>query len=387
MKKSLAPDKIRLLDLSDVNNENYGTELDNRHPLKAAVSINFDGGEIGQSNRQISVTATAPLAKTSGKYKPSFPSSSSSSSSSSLHDPYSNVTKIKILTWNIGLLEYNICGCIPVFSNPPYMQERLPFIPEAIRKIGADVVALQECYSLKDAKFIASKLEDLYPYYSRHGTGTCLKFSNGLLIMSRWPITSSYLDKFKRVSTMENWLATKSILTCCLKVPNAGDISFVNIHTTAGGESCDPEHPDADMDRENELEQAIECVKHAALQGGEGVIVGDFNCGPESSRTNFEFLLNQGFRDTFLEAVAIDALKSPLLTHTWDPDNMLNQVGPHANTPKQRIDHVMMPNNEFWQNWKTQSAEVVFTEEVVYINASVRSTISDHFGLVIELAK
>jgi hypothetical protein len=81
--------------------------------------------------------------------------------------------------------------------------------------------------------------------------------------------------------------------------------------------------------REDELKQAIECCREAESRGLVGVILGDLNCGPEASSSNFHYCLNAGYRDTYLEAVESKCLEDgPIFT--WDPVNMLNAIGESA---------------------------------------------------------
>jgi hypothetical protein len=51
-------------------------------------------------------------------------------------------------------------------------------------------------------------------------------------------------------------------------------VTFVNTHTTAGG-AVDPENPDVDKDREDELNQALARCKLATDNGEHAVIIGD----------------------------------------------------------------------------------------------------------------
>jgi hypothetical protein len=91
---------------------------------------------------------------------------------------------LKILTWNVGLLRLRICG-VEVFSNPPFADQRLPYIPDMIRKKGADIIALQECYESAHAEMITDSLKDIYPYCARVDSGGVARFHNALMLLSR----------------------------------------------------------------------------------------------------------------------------------------------------------------------------------------------------------
>ena len=55
------------------------------------------------------------------------------------HDP----RKLRILSYNVGLLRVKLLGLIEVWGNPPYATARLPMIPEKLLSVDADIIALQ----------------------------------------------------------------------------------------------------------------------------------------------------------------------------------------------------------------------------------------------------
>lgn len=290
---------------------------------------------------------------------------------------------LTILSYNVGLLRFRLMG-LTVFSNPPYLIERLPLIPSALKEYPADILAIQECYEKPHAKFICAQLKELYPHHARVKSGGVLKFHNGLLILSKHPIVSCSLQPYLKVSTVESYLATKSSLVVEVDIPVLGKVTFVNMHTTAGG-AVNPEHPDVDGDREDELRQAVEVCTQATKAGNLGIILGDLNCGPEASQGNFKYVLDQGFRDTYAEAQAAGKVL-PGPEFTWDPANYLNSVGPHKDCPGQRCDHVLLPQVGM-EHWSVQGAQVLFADKVADIGQSRLSTLSDHHGLLISLTK
>ncbi|SOV13901.1 conserved Plasmodium protein, unknown function [Plasmodium gaboni] len=74
--------------------------------------------------------------------------------------------KLSFMSFNTGLLEYKICG-ICFYKNPPFISKRLAYIPYALKKTDADIIALQEVYDEKHAEFLRIHLKSLYPYYAR----------------------------------------------------------------------------------------------------------------------------------------------------------------------------------------------------------------------------
>ena len=288
-----------------------------------------------------------------------------------------------VLTYNVGLLRFKLLGAI-VFSNPPYASERLPHIPAALKKVPADILAIQECYEDKHAKFLCEGLKALYPHHARVDSGGFFKFHNGLLLLSKYPITKCALQPYEKVSSLEHFMATKSSLIVEVELPTLGRVTFINMHTTAGG-TVDPEHPDADGDREDELRQAVETCQEATKAGNLAVIVGDLNCGPEASSGNFNYVLEKGFRDTYAEGVQRGVLQ-PGPDFTWDPTNYLNAIGPHKDSPGQRCDHLLLPTKGM-EDWVVQKVQVLLEDKVVDIPHGLKSTLSDHHGLVVTLQR
>ena len=245
--------------------------------------------------------------------------------------------EVTFLSYNVGLLRLRVCG-LEVFANPPYATERLPFIPAAIRGQKADIVALQECYEAEHFDFLCSELEDLYPYSARVNSGGGIKFHNGLMLLSRWPILKYELEPMERVSTLEAYAATKSALNVWVDVPSMGSVMIMNVHTTAGGESTEPGTECVDLDRAAEIRQNIQSGINAAKDGAQPIIIGDLNAGPEASPTNYKQVLGASYKDVFAEyqGQAGGEISQRDLQHTWDPTNFLNACGPHKTSPGQR---------------------------------------------------
>jgi endonuclease/exonuclease/phosphatase family metal-dependent hydrolase len=299
---------------------------------------------------------------------------------------------VKILTLNVGLLDYKVCGGI-VFSNPPYSNQRLPYIPDAILAYEPDIVCLQECYYSAHVEFIVSKLKHMLPYHARKNTHKrgILNMHNGMLILSRYPITNVEIISHRCVACVEDWFGDKSTLIATIDVPNYGFLKVINIHPTAGG--TDPESAQADANRQRTLQDIVDFYLHT-IQGNEGfgaIIVGDFNCGPDVSPKNFEFIMKYGFRDTFQEAIFNGVVPNEQ-HHTWDSKNLLNADGVHAHQDPQRIDHVLLPTKDS-RFGRILSGEIIFTEKKVIVphyNKETKqreslSSISDHYGLIIDV--
>lgn len=302
---------------------------------------------------------------------------------------------MKLLTYNLGLLDVTVMGIV-LFSNPEYSRSRLPYAIDSLRVHDADIICLQEVYTLEDSMFLINNLRYLYPYSSRIESKTWLPkpVQNGLLILSKYPIINQQLKRFDNASTLELWVANKSILSVTVDVPECGKLSLITTHTTAGGEA-DPEHPETDDIRFEELKE-LRSIAEKCSQDEKVVIIGDLNCGPEASKGNYEYIL-EWTRDAFAEAFEKNKWSSSTSEpFTWDPANRLNRDNVHAHCPKQRVDHVMLSQlNNNWDNWSVSSASIVLSECIVPVvvkdttglKTKEMVTLSDHYGLLVTLDK
>lgn len=334
---------------------------------------------------------------------------------------------LTFVTYNVGLLSFKLFGVFEVFANPPYANERFPKILDYLDKEindNVDIVCIQECYSEYHAEAIKRKLQKKLPYHARHFNSPLhnisMKFHNGLLTLSKFPVAESSIMSLRRVSSLERWLANKSHLLARIVIPSVGEILLVHVHTTAGG-TVNPENPDVDGDREDEFLQAWEaCEKFLATPSTDEsipkipIIMGDFNCGPEASVANFNYILGKGFRDTFAEyrrrthggknqlivssnGKAAESTELGTTTNTtgssntddtctWDPNNYLNKIGPHAECPGQRCDHVIIPQKQM-KNWTVSDARLLFQEPIVPLRNNIMCTLSDHYGLYVQITR
>lgn len=132
--------------------------------------------------------------------------------------PSGPLASLKLLTYNVGLLRIRVCGK-EVFANPPFSKQRMPFLPPAILGIGADIIALQECYEECHFKELYKPLKSSYPHVAWQKSKTKLfQCSNGLVLLSKWPIESFEIEVLRSVSTLEKWMASKSNMNVVIQV-------------------------------------------------------------------------------------------------------------------------------------------------------------------------
>ncbi len=69
---------------------------------------------------------------------------------------------------------------------------------------------------------------------------------------------------------------------------------------------------------------------------------------------------------------------------TWDPENVLNKGGVHGHCPPQRVDHVFLPVGES-SFGRVTLCDVVFSEKIVTLPSGTMCSLSDHYGVVVEV--
>lgn len=278
---------------------------------------------------------------------------------------------LKIVTLNCGLMDITIMG-LTVFSNPPYSQKRVKFIPQELIRINADIIALQECFNINHVKFIINELKEIYPYSSAYNTETFIKLSNGLIFLSKYPIGSSIFKQYNLNHPIENMFATKGYLICTINIPHIGSLDFINLHTTS---FTDP------PDENNKIILDYELKEILSLINSNTIILGDFNCGPNISTHNYNFLINN---NNLIDVIGTFNKYNNLNLYTWDPNTILTKTGPHSHHSLSRIDHIMI-HKDLFNYCKILNGEIIFKREIVPIDNNVNSTISDHFGILVEL--
>jgi endonuclease/exonuclease/phosphatase family metal-dependent hydrolase len=288
---------------------------------------------------------------------------------------------LKILVYNCGLLRLRGVGGGIIFENPPLADERFASLAAAILSSGADLVALTEIYEDAHVSELLKAVAGTYPNHARGDPRSTMakkiKFHNGLMYLTKaWvSIEESRCIRHKEAAAMEKILGDKAMLIVKVSAGDLGRICLVNMHTTAGG-GLDPEA--VDKVRESELEEAVKEVGKAMIGGCKGIILGDLNMGPEASPINYQFMLEQGYRDEVISCVPEEKHKNVM---TWDPANPLNSVGPHAKSPPQRCDHIFIHHTA---GLISSSAEMMYTEATIE-TANGLTTLSDHYGLQVHL--
>ncbi len=282
---------------------------------------------------------------------------------------------MKLLTWNTGLLRIRAFGRT-LMEPAPYVEERAAHLAGALRRVDADIVALQEIYKARHKRQLVESLADLYPHVWHRRTAGEIRLDSGLMILSRWPIAGGGAEAFRVNTPEERWFTHRGLLWAEVTTPDVGRLRVVTFHATAGGVTAGPEAPRTDRRRAAQIDQILD----VARRGGDGrvVLMGDLNAGPEASPANYRRLLDGGYVD--LAAAA----GGPGLA-TWDIDQPLNRGGARAYRRPQRIDHLLLPR-DLARRFRVTAAEVVLREAVVPVPGGGRVPVSDHYGLACTLA-
>lgn len=311
-----------------------------------------------------------------------------------------NPKRMKIVTFNAGLLSISLPGGFKKFEPAAWVEERLARMPQALLDVQPDVLLLQEVYSQKHKQWLAQALSGWLPHAAFGGAAPWYRLlPDSLMLLSRYPIDHSGFVRFEAGRWDERLLDTKGFYVARLNETPLGPLLIANLHTTAGV-FTHPEHQKIDRVRNLQIHQAL---RHLAQKAGDAKIVlgGDLNCGPgvsfadepdivplvlrglqvpaaeRVSLHNYRLITEYGLRDTHH---TLGLAERP----TWSPtSNPLNRGGEHAawGCPAQRIDHVFVKPDQL-----VPTAAGVFLEDaVVPVSDTTSVPLSDHYGYWVEL--
>jgi hypothetical protein len=135
-------------------------------------------------------------------------------------------SELRALMYNCGLLRLKLFGFGPIlFANPPFADERFAHLAKALLDSNADVIALQEIYEKGHVKALLLAVKETYPYHARQNNNknsVHFQFHNGLLFLSKYPITRHETIKHRKSDPVESWLACKSFQCVEVETPGLG---------------------------------------------------------------------------------------------------------------------------------------------------------------------
>lgn len=190
-------------------------------------------------------------------------------------------TKISVLSWNVKLLPKITQLAV---KKPKDINDklRLDSIICKIKENNADVVMLQEAFDPVFNKIILNTLKEIYPY-NITPTAQFMKFSNGLLCLSKRPINKHKTIFFKK-STWSDYLVSKGAVSFSCDM-NGQTIYMINTHLQS-----DYDIVTSEKIRKHQLAQIQnELLSDKNIEQSLTILAGDFNFN-ESSK---EYLQTQ----------------------------------------------------------------------------------------------
>jgi endonuclease/exonuclease/phosphatase family metal-dependent hydrolase len=283
---------------------------------------------------------------------------------------------LKLLTYNAGLFRFRLFGR-SFFVPAPHIEERFAALAPALLSSGADIIALQEVYDPEHRVGLIAALEPAYPYRAVWPERSWGRMHSGLMLFSKYPIITARPHWFRDIPLDERLAVEKGMLIAEIEAKPFGHISVANCHHTSGGALWDPEGHFTDGYRRRQYRQLFD-----ALDAGASIrrlAMGDFNSGPEVAGGSFQELGASGYADAWAEKNGSQSMP------TWEPSNSLNSAGPHRKFSAQRLDHILL-SPELAANSIVADARIIFSDPAVQVPGRGSFTLSDHYGLFVELA-
>lgn len=287
---------------------------------------------------------------------------------------------VSLLTLNCGLLRIGALGRA-LLEPAPFIAPRLAALPAALRRVDADIIALQEIYKTAHKRQVMKALADRWPHADFPRGRPPHKLDSGLLVLSRFPIAGARFHPFKDAPRDERLFVHRGAFETVHEAPGFGPLRLLSFHTTAGGTRHDPESAEADAIRGRQIETILDLAESGPAHSA-AVLIGDLNAGPPVSMGNYRQVLARGYADLFAESVGETAAAGAV---TWDSQQPLNKRGPHNHQRPQRIDHIFL-KRERLARWRVAEARIVLTEPVVAVPGEGSVTVADHYGVFVRLA-
>jgi len=140
----------------------------------------------------------------------------------------------------LEVIGYNVWG-LPFWLPDARRWERLPVIPEKLREMPVDLIALQEAYDPLFRRYLIGTLGHRYRRGSDALCRQTMRFAGardctgGLLTFSRFPIAaeSFHMHEYDDDSRWEERMLGKGVLLTRVATP-VGEVLVVNVHLYAG---------------------------------------------------------------------------------------------------------------------------------------------------------
>jgi endonuclease/exonuclease/phosphatase family metal-dependent hydrolase len=260
-------------------------------------------------------------------------------------------TRLRVATWNVW------------WRFGPW-EERQPAIAETLRRIDADVIALQEAWDVPGGAGQPAALASDLGY--QHVFAPCFDFGDawfGNAVLSRWPIAASATRGLATTPTTEEFRVA-------LKVEVDGPRGRFEMYTTHLNWRYDESHV-----RQAQVRALTEFVAESRGRTFPPILCGDFNAEPDSDEMR---MLTGRAAVPVPRLVFIDAwdVAGDGPGYTWCNENPFAARELEAD---RRIDYVLVG----WR--KARGAGHVVGARVAAIDAVDGVYPSDHYAVVAEL--
>lgn len=250
--------------------------------------------------------------------------------------------EIKILSWNVFMLPKPI-----KFS---MQRQRSPLIGRALRNSGADIILLQEAFTLAFRDQMRKMLASTHPYSESLPQG-------GLLIFSRYPLRPLKAVLFKECAWADCF-ADKGATISEVQLPSRKKLQVGTTHLQAG---------DFPKIRLSQLVQSHQLYESFAQAGVPQIFGGDFNIDANTGE-EFHLLISQmGMGQTRLSSEL--RVSNAINIRCFDTRG--------GDTRNQHIDHLLL-------NPRGSSAKFEFMKITVYTSllGSETCDLSDHHAIM-----
>ena len=265
---------------------------------------------------------------------------------------------------SLRLLTFN--SALPVlktgkfrFSLTSFARERLRAIPELLRKVKPDVIALQEVFDPEDQNFILSSLSATHAYVFQPPRRSFM--GCGLLFISNRPIVCG---EFVQFGDLKRVIRERGCALISIRFGKR-TLRLLNTHISA---------PTAWSSHTAQVKFILDAVVPSHKPD---ILMGDFNCSEHISPETYR-LITHRYADSFLTSPRMEQTSCI----TWDANNTLNSRRDSRRHASQQIDHIFMARDR--DGIRCTRSHVTFNQPCVCVPGGQIVTLSDHYGLMSE---
>ena len=275
-------------------------------------------------------------------------------------------------TPNVTVVSFNT-GLAPTLRVP---SQRLPLILNAVKQVGADVICLNEVWTVYTSPWaFAQEVATVYPYAFWHERGTT-PMGSGLLILSKHPLYRGRALAYEAQELSDYF--EKSLIAADVVTENA----YFHVMCTHLAAPTDETGPPL---RKAQLDEAKAFAAANGYLSGVTFFLGDFNAGPDPVQ-DCTPTTDPPCRLPDVESYdyALQTWTDP--NHDWEQCTWCRSIAmpfqisaTFSQDPSQRIDHCLYRGLAA-ENFKSRS--VVFDEKISISAGSITiEHLSDHIGV------